>query len=223
MENDIGSSPSDKPTQDTLGAHGAARRRFARAGVGATGIVLTLSSKGAMANTCSSPSGFVSASLKGSGGPAYSCTSNGSHGYWKNHQSAWQITGVKPTDLFGAHFETGIDYAHLKEVPLIGVLDPNAYFRARAEEGGKNGKGGKSSNVPPDFDPNNVAMQTIAAYLNARLAKATGMQGAVMTPEEVKKIWTDFVFDGSYLPQPGAARWDGAKIAAYFEGTFQRD
>ncbi|MBQ5940883.1 MULTISPECIES: hypothetical protein [unclassified Massilia] len=217
MDKDIGSTSDDKRTPGTLGARGAARRRFARAGVGATGIVLTLSSKGAMANACSSPSGFVSASLKGSSGPAFSCASNGSHGYWKNHQEEWGITGVKPTDLFGAHFDTGIGYAHLKQIPLIGVLDPNAYFDALAQKEGK-----KKGEVPPGFDPNNVAMQTIAAYLNARQAMATGAQGAVLTPQAVKKIWSDFVFDGSYLPSPGAERWGGAQIASYFEGTFLR-
>lgn len=215
MENEIESGSINKNSPNELSALGARRRRLARTGLGATGVVLTLSSKGALATVCASPSGFVSATLNTSKAPQYSCSMNGSHGYWKNHQEAWSATGVKPSDYFGAHFQTGVRYAHLREIPLIGVLDPQGYFRVR---GGR----GKSGKVPPDFDPNNVAMQTVAAYLNARLSQSAGDARAVLSPEEVKKIWADFVFDGSYLPQPGASRWNGAQIAQYFETTFQR-
>lgn len=225
MENEIESASGGTRSPNELGARGAARRRLAKAGLGAGGVLMTLSSKSALAAGCVTPSGFVSATLNASQNPRYSCSSNGSHGYWKNHQDAWSATGVRPEDPFGAHFQTGAGYGHLKDVPLIGILDPQSYFAQTGEDSGqKKGKGGgEGQGVPPDFDPNNVAMQTVAAYLNARLAQATGDTRTVLTPEQVKTIWADYVFKGSYLPQPNATPWGGAQIAYYFESTFQRD
>lgn len=62
-------------------------------------------------------------------------------------------------------------------------------------------------------DPNNVAMHIMATLLNVRSKKIT-----FLTEPQVKKIWTDYSFDGTYSPVPGKV-WTGAKIVEYLTST----
>lgn len=187
-----------------LDAKGLARRRFARAGAGATGVILTLHSQPGMATygkLCNSPSGFTSMTPNASSNPRFSCSYNRSHGYWKNHQREWKThAGVDPETKFGKIFRCSGSYAELYNVPLIKILNPSKEIKA--------------------IDRNNVAMQTIAAYLNARASRYAGVP-SVMPEEHVLEIWSAFVTRGYYLPAPGARPWNGAVIAAYFESTFR--
>lgn len=211
MENEIESVSGDA-SKPALGARGAARRRLAKAGLGATGVVLTLQSRHALANKiCASPSGFTSINANGSEVPLTSCTQNGSHGYWKNHPAAWDTAQVSRQDPFGKYFFTGTRYAHLADVPMIGVLDPNAYFKSQSKK------------VPDGFDPSNVAMQTCVAFLNARRSEILGRTDVVLRVEHVLRIWSDFVTNGSYQPAGAPTPWTGPEIAFYFENTFQHD
>jgi hypothetical protein len=211
MKNEIESQSGDA-SKPALGARGAARRRLAKAGLGATGVVLTLQSRNALAaKICASPSGFTSINANGSEVPLTSCTQNGSHGYWKNHPEAWDVAQVSRKDPFNKYFITGTRYAHLANVPLLGILEPNAYFGAMGKK------------TPEGFDPSNVAMQTIIAFLNARRSEILGRTDVVLRVEHVLGIWTDWVVKGGYQPAGASTPWGGPEIAFYFENTFQHD
>jgi hypothetical protein len=187
-----------------LDAKGAARRRFARIGAGATtGVILTLHSQPGMAAStlsCASPSGFMSTTTN-SRSPQNSCSSNRSHGYWKTHEDAWKSSaGVDSKARFGRIFPCPGIYERLSGVTLMMVVDPS----------------GPISSV----DHNNVAMHTVAAYLNARAAQYAGLP-SVLPEDLVMRIWTDYATKGYYSPDAGTTFWSGAQISFYLQSTFR--
>ena len=186
-----------------LDPHGAARRRFARIGTGAAGVILTLHSQPGMAaagKVCTTPSGFTSMTSD-SNSPQQSCEENRSHGYWKKHPDEWKSrAGVDHEALFGNVFRVAGNYETIAGVTLMEIVDPTEAVKA--------------------VDHNNVAMQTVAAWLNARAANYAGLP-TVLSEQRVMTIWDDFVTQGYYLPGPGATVWTGAQIAEYFESTFR--
>jgi hypothetical protein len=187
-----------------LDTRGTARRRFARLGAGtATGVILTLHSQPGMTAEglrCETPSGFMSRTPN-SRSPQNACEYNRSHRYWKTHPEEWKSrAGVTPRTRFGRVFPTSGNYADLAGVTLMEVLDPSPAIKA--------------------IDAENVAMQTVAAYLNARAAQYAG-QPNVLPEDRVLAIWTDFVTKGYYSPDLGATFWTGGQIAFYLESTFR--
>lgn len=187
-----------------LDAKGEARRRFARIGAGATtGVILTLHSQPGMAAStlsCASPSGFMS-NTTNSKSPQNSCSYNRSHGYWKTHEDEWKSrAGVNPKARFGRIFPCKGDYAGIATATLIQVVEPSDAVKA--------------------VDHNNVAMHTVAAYLNARAAQYAGLP-SVLPEDLVMRIWTDYVTKGYYSPDSGATFWTGAQIAFYLQSTFR--
>lgn len=192
------------PRMASLDAKGAARRRFTRIGAGATGVILTLHSQPGMAGTkamCVSPSGFMSMTVNASGSPQDACANNRSHGYWKNHPEAWKThAGIDYNAKFGKVFAATGRHAGLADVTLMEVLDPSDTVKA--------------------IDHNNVAMQTVAALLNARAARYAGVP-SILPEERVMEIWNEFAAHGYYTPGSGASIWSGGQIAQYLESTFR--
>ena len=186
-----------------LDARGAARRRFTRAGVGAAGVILTLHSQPGMATgqyaTCASPSGFMSIKAT-SHNPQNPCSNNRSHGYWKNHSSAWSSTGTSPDTRFGEVLAARGDYAGLANFSLMQVLDPPSEVK--------------------EIDRNNVAMQTVTALLNARASARAGIP-SVLPEDKVIAMWDEFTLTNGYKPTGSATPWTGAQIAGYLETTFR--
>jgi hypothetical protein len=189
-----------------LDSKGLARRRFTRAGAGATGVILTLYSHNGMAGTgtalCNSPSGFVSVTTGASAKPQFSCATNRSHGYWKNHANAWETSAnIKTTAIFGSIFMCGGNYSGLSKATLMQVIDPTKDIKR--------------------IDRNNVAMQCVAALLNARASQFAGTPG-VLGERQVIDMWNEFATTGSYRPGgSGTTPWSGAQIASYLESTFR--
>jgi hypothetical protein len=93
-------APLAAPAIPPLTPRGAARRRIA--GLGVSGVVMTVASNHAMAGlVCKSPSGALSGNLN-SQRPNVVC--NGvSPGYWKNHPLSWP-SEVRTSDLFSKFF-----------------------------------------------------------------------------------------------------------------------
>ena len=191
--------------QAPLDPKGIARRRFARAGAGATGVILTLHSQPGMAafskTMCKSPSGYMSMAPGASAKPQMSCSANRSHGYWKTHPNAWRTSaGMDPNAKFSSFFLCSGSYAGLANVTMMQVIDPTRAIKA--------------------IDRNNVAMQCVAALLNARAARTSGIP-SVLPEDNVIQMWTQFVTKGVYSPGAGLTPWSGADIAAYLESTFR--
>jgi hypothetical protein len=191
--------------QAPLDPKGIARRRFARASAGATGVILTLHSQPGMATfsktRCQSPSGYMSMKPGASAQPQISCSYNRSHGYWKTHPNAWKsMAGMDSSARFSSFFRCTGSYVGLGKVTMMQVIDPSRTIKA--------------------IDRNNVAMQCVAALLNARAARLAGIR-TVLPEDEVIEIWNQFVAQGYYTPSKGAAPWSGAVIAGYLESTFR--
>lgn len=107
------SENQDRPTGDSaqstpeaLGAVGASRRRLA--GLGASGVVMTLASQSAMAAAmCRAPSGALSGNLV-SKKPAGQVCNGCNPEYW-SCLSSWTGTGVSRTQYFRDYFNvTGL-------------------------------------------------------------------------------------------------------------------
>ena len=103
-----------------ISARGAARRRFTRAGAGATGALLTVISTPGMAiDICTTPSGSLSGGLQSHAGPKPVC-SGVSPGYWKNHDD-WPVSKTLTYGSIFTHCSRHKDY---KSCTLINILDP---------------------------------------------------------------------------------------------------
>ncbi|THC41666.1 hypothetical protein [Massilia sp. Mn16-1_5] len=209
MDDQQNNSPLSADTQATphapLDAKGVARRRFARASAGATGVILTLHSQPGMATfsktLCKSPSGYMSMKPGASARPQVSCSYNRSHGYWKNHPDEWKTSaGMDSSAKFSSFFRCTGAYVGLANVTMMQVINPSQAIKR--------------------IDRNNVAMQCVAALLNGRAARFAGLP-TVLPDDQVVEIWNQFVTRGYYTPTKGAMPWNGAVIAAYLESTFR--
>ncbi|HEY0065155.1 MAG TPA: hypothetical protein VGC21_23755 [Telluria sp.] len=125
-----------------LSPAGASRRRLA--GLGVSGVVMTVASNHALAGlVCKSPSGALSGDLN-SQRPNVVC--NGvSPGYWKNHPHAWPAQ-VKTSDKFSQHFYCAGPLSTLSCMQILSKQKD---------------------------DKNNVAMHIVATYLNVLSGRIT--------------------------------------------------
>jgi hypothetical protein len=96
------------------------RRRFGKAGLAASGVILTLASKSALGCQNVSPSGFVSGNVSGH---LTEGTAGYSPGYWKNH-SHWPIN---IDTEFGQIFGPLSIHSPYKNVSFLTLLTPQHY------------------------------------------------------------------------------------------------
>lgn len=128
---------SEQKADGSIANANASRRRFAKAGLGVSGVILTLASRPVLGNVvCKSPSGFLSGNASTHGAPPI-CQGR-SPGYWKNHTN-WPISiEAKFGSVFNCHPNS--PYA---SVTLLQILSHQK------------------------FDHHNLGMHLAAAYLNA--------------------------------------------------------
>lgn len=171
-----------------LSPAGASRRRLA--GIGASGVLLTLASNGAMATmVCKSPSGAMSGNLVASRAPANFACAGRSPGYWKNHAREWSGTGVRTTDQFNRLFSCG-GRREFDAVTCMSIL------------------------THKNYDTNNLAMHIMATYLNVASGNIS-----FMSLETVTTMWTEWVRTGYYKPSATAKSWNAADIVIYLRST----
>lgn len=208
--------PSGEPAAPPapLSASGNARRRFTRAGLGASGVLMTLASQPGMAATvCASPSGSLSNGLQSSHRPDNPLTCGGnSPGFYANNLSGWP-SNPAPARKFKDIFTVNASQAMLGELTLAEVFKTNGN-----KHGGKGGKGPFKSE---DLDPHNVASHVLAAYLNIQSKRST-----VLTETQLRAIWHEYQFNGGgkvgyYSPTAGV-KWYGDDIVAYLKTTFHQ-
>jgi hypothetical protein len=191
QQNGAADKPSmASPVSGQISATGLARRRFGKAGIGASGVLLTLVSQPGMAcDICKAPSGSLSGGLKSHTGPAVAC-SGVSPGYWKNHTS-WPSgcsTTTKFRDVFNCQ---GLNMATFgaDKTTLMLILSHQR------------------------FDPSNLGMHMCATYLNIQSGRI-----GFMNVDDLKKIWYDWQRYGYYAPTAGV-KWDAARIVQYLTAT----
>jgi hypothetical protein len=196
-QNDVAHTPgAPQPPLATvdaiaLGQRGASRRRFARAGAGATGVLLTLASQPGMAcDICMSASGYQSYSktmTAASHKEQVTCTGR-NPAYWKGTNS-WPRECPSST-TFSQHFTcNGSTNSTYGVTSCMKILTPQS------------------------FDSHGVGVYLMAMYLNV-LSKKTSF----MTVEQVRAIWNSYRDTGYYSPTAGV-KWDASQIVFYLSGT----
>ena len=177
-----------------LGERGAARRRLARAGIGAAGILYTLESRAALSPMmCKSPSGALSGGLSSNYGPAPVCAGL-SPGYWKNHPN-WPV----PRDtMFAAVFG--------------GVGSPAS---CTLEAQNKSYQCSTMLNLLSDqtFDRYNLGMHCVATYLNILSGRIS-----FLSVETLANMWLEVQTKGSYSPTAGVT-WTPEQVKNYLQAT----
>jgi hypothetical protein len=141
--------PHDAPASGKadLSPEGAARRRFTRAGVAASGVLLTLHSQPGMAvEVCTTPSGYLSGGLQSFRGPPPTCAGR-SPGYWKTH--SWP-RGTDKAQAYTRIFScNGLNSKSYGSITQGAILDPQK------------------------FDKNGIGRHLVACYLNVQAGLST--------------------------------------------------
>lgn len=133
-----GTPSSSEKAPGELHHFASSRRQFTKAGIGLSGVILSLASRPVLGDVvCKSPSGFLSGNASTHGQQPV-CQGR-SPGYWKNHTDSWPIA----TDTrFNSVFPATPSSVYAKYT-LLEVLTPQA------------------------DDGQNLGMHLAAAYLNA--------------------------------------------------------
>ena len=188
-QQDGDTTPVAQPSAEAggLSPAGASRRRLA--GLGASGVLMTLASQSAMAGlVCKSPSGALSGNLA-SRQPASVACAGLSPGYWKTHPEAWAAAAVALDTKFHKLFYC-------------------------SGQPGYSSVGCKDILEHKDFDSNNVGMHMMATYLNVASGKIS-----FLTIEDVTSMWKEYITTKQYIPATGAKPWNAADIVVYLSST----
>ena len=188
-----GTPNSAQQTPPDLSPQGAARRRFGRAGLGASGVIMTLASQPGMATTvCRPPSGFLS-------------------GTWaSNHPKATWCYGAKPTDWCAnksqwyAYARTDYSKQFYRVFACTGNTQSLRLYTLYQIVAGE----------CSTKDRDEVAKYIVAALLNARAGTTP-----VLTEEKIFQIWNEYTSSLKYTPTAGAKAWNGKEIVNYLKST----
>lgn len=180
------------PAVNRLPPNGESRRRFTRAGVAASGVLLTLHSQPGMAcDICTTPSGFLSGGLKSFRGAEPTCMGR-SPSYWSN--VSWP-SGCNKNAKFSTIF------------PCSGS------FAKTSSYGGCTLQTVVNQPCRP-FDQQGIGASLVACWLNVKSNRSSFQTLAML-----QKIWSEYQSTGQYRPTAGV-KWDVYKIVAYLQGTY---
>lgn len=194
QQNDATAQSDGADAARVLGARGVSRRRFARAGAGATGVLLTLASQPGMAcSVCTTPSGFQSyrkSKTESSHKTTVVCVGRGPD-YWNDYGRAWP-SGCSKASLFRTVFScnSGTKYTY-------GAI--TCYDMIKQQQ---------------SCDSYKVAMYLVAAWLNVKAGKSS-----FLTVPMLQSIWNEYQTKNSYTPYAGSEVWGPTDIILYLSGT----
>ena len=181
-------APLATPAIAPLTPRGVARRRIA--GLGASGVLMSVASSSAMALVCKSPSGALSGNLN-SHRPTVTCAGV-SPGYWKNHPEDWP-SELLPADLFSKIFACNTELGAFACMDVLG--------KPQSADG-------------TNLDKQNVAAHILATYLNVCTGRIT-----FLTRQAVLNMWGQIHVHGVYTPTSGALPWTREKLVDYLSST----
>ena len=214
-------TPEQQKAQDALSAKGASRRRFTRAGLGASGVLLTLASQPGMAQTiCTTPSGSLSGGLQSRSPGAVVCQGL-SPGFWKGDQHNWPA-GYTRDSLNGQGFVTG--YGTLFTDTLLGFGVPSGKKKTATTNAAAGTNPVCDSYDSPyctfdrildhqDFDDQNFGMHLAATMLNIKSGRIS-----FLTVERVLSMWNEVRTRGWFEPTANV-KWYPYDIVNYLKGT----
>ncbi|NVD96934.1 hypothetical protein [Massilia sp. BJB1822] len=156
-----------------LPPHGAARRRLGKAGLAATGVLLTINSTPGMAcEICTTPSGSLSGGLQSYRGPKPVCAGR-VPSYWASHSWPSGTSGKKFANIFSCNYANSKTYG---TSTMMNMLKGQSY----------------------DYPQSYVGAYLTAAWLNVKAGLST-----FLTEDMLKKIWSEFQSKGYYQPTAG--------------------
>ena len=170
-----------------LSTTGASRRRLA--GLGATGVVLTLTSQGAMACLCKTMSGSASyaalpANTVVSKAPQVTCTPRSAND-WQGSCN-WRSFSMTADTRFASIFPTTrTGYSTVKVSEIL---------------------------IPKSWDGSQIGRLFLAAYLNILDKRLSFMK-----PEMLTTMWSEWDKNNSYKPGANLKLWYKADIVAYLK------
>lgn len=197
VEHQTNAQDTSAETTEQLHPAQPSRRSFAKAGLAASGVLLTLSSKPALGcQVTSSPSGFISGNVShrgisgGSGG--YSPRYWESCGSWPSiivKTSSKNAAATKFSKFFNVSTSRSTAYAN---VTCLDILSTKS------------------------FDSSGIGKYCMAAYLNA----VSGLT-PFLPPAKVIQIFNDWALTGYFHPISSnpSIKWDAAKIVDYLSKT----
>lgn len=190
-QGDAGKAAMASPVGTAISTRGLARRNFTKAGIGASGVLLTLVSQPGMASSiCRSPSGSLSGGLE-SRVPVTNCLGK-IPGYYASNSGANFPAGVLIDVKFGDVFAcTGTNSATFgdKSTTLLSILTEQS------------------------FDSAHLGMFMSATYLNIMAGRI-----GFLTVNQLQAIWSDWQSKGYYEPTAGT-NWYASDIVTYLSGT----
>ncbi len=177
-----------------LSGRGASRRRFARAGAGATGVLLTLASHPGMACTVTTgPSGFQSYLDAKKNGQTLSSKPLSSSGkspdQWKNG-AGWPC---RLDATFSKYYTCDSSNTKLKGCTIASLLKGTSGLESEKAE---------------------IAKYLVAAAMNVASGRTT-----FLTQANLNGIWAGYQARRSYTARPGTDAWDPLLIKNYLLWT----
>jgi hypothetical protein len=182
-------------TDAALGARGASRRRFARAGVGATGVLLTLASNPGMA--CS-----VNVGMSG----YQSAVTAAKTGMKVSKAPTTPSNGLPPDRWAGGSgwpCATNIQFGHVFSCSRTNSTLGEKTLMVHCK--GTTGLTG---------DKVKIAKLLTAAHLNVLSGRSP-----FLTLPALQAVWNEFQSKGQYTPMAGVTPWNAADIVTYLTGT----
>ncbi len=181
-----------------LSARGLARRRFTRAGLAASGALVTVTNAAGMGThaACASPSGSLSGGLHSHTPETPELCGGLSPGGWKKPGGANDTWPIDEGTKFGTVFGCSGATAFYANYTLLEVMSPQEF---------------KKNGQKDDYE---IGAHMVASLLNVLSGKVT-----VLTVPVLKTIWDEYTADGTYSPAAGV-NWGGGEIVAYILTTF---
>lgn len=199
------SQPADTTPPATLGqVPNPSRRRFNRAGVGATGVILTLASGSVLAQgVCKSPSGFESGNISGGGSRQPRCAGFTPQ-VWLERGITQNLPALRVT--FASVFAPVSSGSAGKPVAgASGSQDANQGEVTLADATLFQVLGGDTGSP--------VLKSLVAAYLNF-----SQQLNDFPTDIEIRQIYQEWTAKGTYTPMAGVI-WGPNKIIDYLTAT----
>jgi hypothetical protein len=206
-----GTASPARPVETAMGRAGLSRRNFTRAGIGASGVLLTLASQPGMASEiCTTMSGSMSGGAQSTAVKAVACA-----GRMPDYYKSGILKNVAAvTNPATSMVDTGIQSAvgwpsQVSPATAFGSVFPCAGLNA-----GTFGKSTLGSVLNHEsFDTTNLGMYMVTTYLNI----VSGRIG-FLTVSALQNMWQDCQNYGYYSPTAGV-KWDASRIVTYLTGT----
>ena len=187
--------PAAQATLPALSPAGAARRRIA--GLGVSGVVMTVASTHGMADTvCKSPSGGLSGDPHASHAPEQACPTGQSPLWWSGKKDLLKTLKITKGTKFSEVLSTTRPFGQLMAIDVL--------------------RGTNEKGVKVDQGEEQVAALMLATYLNVAIEPP---MITYLTKQSVLDLWANYNLDYRYNLPASSKFWNSKELADYLRGT----